>query len=149
MEIILKKEVTSLGVANDLVTVKNGYARNYLIPQGFAVRASADAMKQREADLQNAEAQAEALLADYKVIAEKLSAATVTVGAKVGTTDKIFGSVTTHHLAESIKTQLGIDVDRKALEILGEEIKTLGDYKAAVTLHAEVSTELNFTVVAE
>jgi large subunit ribosomal protein L9 len=91
----------------------------------------------------------EAMLADYKVIAAKLVDMLITVGAKVGTTEKIFGSVTTHHLGDAIKAQAGVEVERKRIEILGDEIKTLGEYKAFIKLHKEVEFEMNFKVVAE
>ena len=91
----------------------------------------------------------EAMLEDYKAIAVKLADQVITVGAKVGTTEKIFGSVTTHHLCYSIKAQAGVEVDRRRVEILGDEIKTLGEYKAKVSLHKEVEFEMNFKVVAE
>lgn len=149
MEIILKKDVDSLGIAEDLVSVKPGFARNYLIPQGFAVRASKEAIEQWEARKEERVKQKEAMLAEYKEISAKLSTASIKIGAKVGTTDKIFGSVTTHHIAEAIKNQLDIDVDRRVISLPEGEIKTLGSYKANIELHKEVKTEINFTVEAE
>jgi large subunit ribosomal protein L9 len=149
MELILKKSVEKLGERDDIVTVKSGYGRNYLIPQGLAVTANETNRKILANSLKFKSKREEALLADYKEIADKLSKATLKVGAKVGTTDKIFGSITTHHLAEAIKTQLGIEVDRRALSIPGDEIKSLGSYKLDVKLHNDIQVVLDFEVVAE
>jgi large subunit ribosomal protein L9 len=149
MEVILKKSVEKLGERDDVVTVKPGYARNYLIPQGLAVTANETNRKILANSLKFKSKREEAMLADYKEIAAKLAKATLKVGAKVGTTDKIFGSVTTHHLAEAIKTQLGIEVDRRVLSIQGDEIKSLGSYKLDVKLHEDVQVVLDFEVVAE
>ena len=149
MKVILKQDVEKLGYADDVVTVKNGFGRNYLIPQKLAVTANESNMKMLTNKLKFKHRKEEAMLEDYKAIAEKLSGQVITVGAKVGTTEKIFGSVTTHHLCDSIKNQAGVEVDRRRVEILGEEIKTLGEYKAKVSLHKEVEFELDFKVVAE
>lgn len=149
MKVILKKDVEFVGYADDVVEVKNGFGRNYLIPQGFAVIANESNIKMLNNKLKFKQKKEEAMLADYKVIAEKLAEAVIKVGAKVGTTDKIFGSVTTHHLCDAIKEQANIEIDRRRVEILGEEIKTLGAYKAKVSLHKEVEFELNFEVIAE
>lgn len=149
MEVILKKSVEKLGYKDDIVTVKPGYARNYLIPQGLAVTANDTNRKILANSLKFKEKRELAMLSDYREIAAKLEKANLKVGAKVGTTDKIFGSVTTHHLAEAIKTQLGIEVDRRALSIQGDEIKTLGSYKLDVKLHEQVQVVLDFEVVAE
>ena len=149
MKVILIKDVEFVGSTDDVVTVKNGHGRNYLIPQKLAVIANEPNMKMLNNKMKFKHRKEEAMLADYKAIAIKLAEVVVTVGAKVGTTEKIFGSVTTHHLCDAIKAQQGVEVDRKRVEILGDEIKTLGDYKAKVSLHKEVEFELNFKVVAE
>lgn len=149
MEVILKKSVEKLGYKDDIVTVKPGYGRNYLIPQGLAVTANETNRKILANSLKFKEKRELAMLSDYREIAAKLEKANLKVGAKVGTTDKIFGSVTTHHLAEAIKTQLGIEVDRRALSIQGDEIKSLGNYKLDVKLHDQVQVVLDFEVVAE
>lgn len=149
MEIILKETIEKVGEKNTIVTVKNGFGRNYLIPAGKAVIANETNRKILANTLKFASRKEEAMLADYKVIAAKLEKANVTVGAKVGTTDKIFGSVTTHHLGEAIMAQLGIDVDRRRIEIEGEEIKTLGKYKANINLHESIQVVMDFEVVAE
>lgn len=149
MKVILLQDVEFVGDVDDVVTVKNGHGRNFLIPQKLAVIANESNMKMLENKLKFKQKKEDAMLADYKVIAEKLADMVITVGAKVGTTEKIFGSVTTHHLCDSIKEQAGVEVDRKRVTIIGEEIKTLGDYKANVKLHKEVEFEMNFKVVAE
>lgn len=149
MKVILKQDVEKLGYADDVVEVKNGYGRNYLIPQKLAITANESNIKMLNNKLKFKHLKEEAMLEDYKVIAKKLEKQTITVGAKVGTTDKIFGSVTTHHLCDAINAQAGVDVDRRRVEIQGGDIKTLGEYVAKVTLHKEVEFDLNFTVVAE
>lgn len=149
MKVILKQDVERLGYADDVVEVKNGFGRNFLIPQKLAVTANESNMKMLKNKLKFKHLKEEAMLEDYKVIAEKLKTQTITVGAKVGTTEKIFGSVTTHHLCDAIKEQAGVEVDRRRVAIQGGDIKTLGEYVAKVTLHKEVEFDLNFTVVAE
>ena len=149
MKVILIKDVEFVGSLDDVVTVKNGHGRNFLIPQKMAVIANEPNMKMLNNKLKFKHKKEEAMLADYKVIATKLADMVITVGAKVGTTDKIFGSVTTHHLCDAIKVQAGVEVDRKRVQILGDEIKTLGEYKAKVNLHKEVVFEMNFKVIAE
>lgn len=149
MKIILKEDIEKLGYADDIVEVKNGYGRNYLIPAKKAVIANGPNVKMLNNKLKFKNLKEEAMLEDYKAIAAKLSTQTITVGAKVGTTDKIFGSVTTHHLCDSILAQAGVEVERRRVVIQGEEIKTLGDYVARVKLHKEVEFDLNFSVVAE
>ncbi len=149
MKVILIKDVEFVGSVDDVVTVKNGHGRNYLIPQKLAVIANDPNMKMLNNKLKFKAKKQEAMLADYKAIATKLADMTIKVGAKVGTTEKIFGSVTTHHLCDAVKAQAGVQIDRKRVEILGDEIKTLGTYKAKVSLHKEVTFELNFEVIAE
>lgn len=148
MEIILKKYHKGLGEKNDIVSVKPGFARNFLIPQGVAMIANETNRKIHTNHLKFKDKYEAKLIADYTEIAEILAKTVVNVGAKVGTTDKIFGSITTHHLAEAIKAQLGVEVDRKKVSI-AEEIKTLGEYKANVNLHEKVQAEVTFAVVAE
>lgn len=149
MDVILIKEVENLGHPDDLVSVKPGYARNYLIPQGFAVVANESNRKshaEREKQLQRKQEQ---LLSQINVIQDKLSNMTLRIGAKVGTTDKIFGSVSTHHLSQAIKDQAGYDISRRSIEIEEGEVKTLGTYTANIKLHPEHSVSLSFEVVAE
>lgn len=149
MKIILKEDIEKLGYADDIVEVKNGYGRNYLIPTKKAVIANEPNVKMLNNKLKFKNLKEEAMLEDYKAIAKKLSNQTITVGAKVGTTDKIFGSITTHHLCDAIAAQAGVEVERRRVEIQGGDIKTLGEYIAKIKLHKEVEFDLNFTVVAE
>lgn len=149
MNIILTKRVIGLGEKDDLVTVKSGYGRNYLIPQGFAMIANVTNKKILANNLKFKDKREAGIIAEYEEIKAILAKEAVSVGAKVGTTDKIFGRITTHQLAESIKTQLGVEVDRKKITIQGDEIKVLGEYKANIDLHEKVQAEVTFNVVAE
>ena len=149
MEIILKKDVEKLGFADDMVTVKAGFALNYLIPQGMAVIANgtnrailAEVIKQKD----KKEAKLVARINEIKV---RLEAAKLTIGAKVGTTDKIFGSVTAYHVAEAIKKAVDIEVDRRKINIVEGEVKTLGTYTAEVGLGKEHKVTVTFEVVSE
>jgi large subunit ribosomal protein L9 len=150
MDIILKKEVDNLGYADDLVTVKNGYARNYLIPNGFAVAASPAAKKVREENLKQRAHREAKLREEAEKLGAKLAAATIKVGAKVGESGtKIFGSVNNIQVAEAIKGLLGIEVDRKKISLKGDTIKETGTYNATVRLHKDFVQEFKFEVVAE
>ena len=149
MEVILKKDVEKLGYADDLVAVKSGYALNYLIPQGMAVIASdtnrrilAEVIKQKE----KKEAKLVASINDIKA---RLESSKLTIRAKVGTTDKIFGSVPAYHVAEAIKKAVDIEVDRRKIHIVEGEVKTLGTYTAEVGLGKEHKVTVTFEVVAE
>lgn len=148
MEVILLKDVEKLGLANDLVSVKPGYGRNYLIPQGLAKVANASNRKEWEESQKQAERREEKLMQELQTVIDKLKGATVTVGAKAGTSEKIFGSVTTLQVSDSIKKQLNISIDRKKIA-LPDEVKMLGSYTATINLHKDVEVELNFEVVAE
>ena len=149
MDIILTKRVIGLGEKDDLVTVKNGYGRNYLIPQGFAMIANVTNKKILANNLKFKDKREAGIIAEYEEIKKVLASATVKIGAKVGTTEKIFGKITTHHLAEAIKEQLSVEVDRKKVTIDGEEIKTLGEYTASLDLHEKVQASVKFEVIAE
>jgi large subunit ribosomal protein L9 len=148
MEVILKQDVKNLGYKDDVVTVKAGYGRNFLIPKGIAAMATestkkmlAETVKQRAFKEQKIKAAADAAVA-------KLKDMVVKVGAKVGESGKIFGSVTTVQLADALK-KLGFEVDRKNISINEDTIKTIGSYTADVRLHKAVTTTINFEVVAE
>ncbi len=148
MRIILLKDVPNLGYKNDVVEVKNGYGRNYLIPQNFAIVANrANLAKVEELSRQSARKQEKAL-AGLKAGIAKLDAAKITIGAKVGTTEKIFGSVTNVQIAEAIKKATGVEVDRRRIS-LEEDIKTLGTYTANIDFHKDLKYDLEFEVVAE
>lgn len=146
MKIILKKEVASLGEAGDVVEVKSGYGRNYLIPQGFACAATPLALKQlEETKRQRAHKEAK-LVADAEALAAKIAATPVTVSVKVSESGKIYGSVTTAQVEEALKAA-GIEVDKKNITL--GEIKTVGEYEGSVKCYKAVKAVVKVTVVAE
>lgn len=148
MEIILLQDVDNVGEKHEIVSVKNGYGRNYLIPRKMAIIAnSVNLAKLKELKRQE-EARESKMVGEYQEIADKLKSTVLRVGAKAGTTGKIFGSVTNVQIAQALKEQLEIDVERRKIE-LEEEIKTLGTYTAALKLHKEVEATIKFEVVEE
>lgn len=148
MEVILKENIENLGYKDDLVSVKPGYGRNYLIPQGKAILATASVKKMHEETLRQ-RAHKEAKVKEVaEATAAKLREMSIKVGAKVGETGKIFGSVNTIQLAEALKG-LGVDIDRKNISIVGEDIKQVGTYEATIKLHREISESIKFEVVGE
>jgi large subunit ribosomal protein L9 len=149
MEVILKKDVDNLGYKNDLVTVKSGYARNFLVPQGLAVVASESAKKVRNEDLKQRAHREAKLIEEATKLLKKIQDGNVKVGAKAGEGDKIFGSVNSIQVAEAIKTATGVEVDRKKVGLKESAVKTLGKYTATIKLHKEVEGEFEFEVVAE
>ena len=148
MELILKQDVKYLGLQNDLVKVKPGYGRNYLLPKGLATLATAGSKKTLGEAQKQADRREEKLMQQLQSVVDTLKASVIKVGAKAGTSEKIFGSVTTLQLAEAIKKQKNIAIDRKKIT-LPEEIKTLGAYTAVIDLHKDVQVDLAFEVVAE
>ncbi len=148
MKIILLKEVERLGEKYDVVEVKNGFGRNFLIPQKLAVIANRPNMNKLRSLKDAEEAKRAKMLEEFRKNVEIIEAKVLTIGAKAGTTDKIFGSVTNVQLANRLKEEFGIDVDRKTIEI-DEEVKTLGTHKAIVKFHKEVVANLTFEVVKE
>jgi large subunit ribosomal protein L9 len=148
MEVILLKDIENLGTKFDVVAVKAGYGRNYLIPQGFAQTANASNKKHNEEIKKQQSAKIAKLIEDYRVLAEKLKASKIVVGSKAGTSGKLFGSVTNIQVAEALKKQFDLTIDRKKVHIVGE-VKEVGTYKANVNLYKEVSTEIEFEVIAE
>ena len=146
MEIILKDDVKGLGYKNDLVTVKSGYGRNYLLPQGLAMLADKSAKKIVAENVRQAAHKAEKVKADAQAIADQIGDQVFELPAKVGETGKIFGRVTTLQLADALKNK-GIEVDRKRLSF-DQEPTTAGDYTATLNLHKEVKQTINFRVVA-
>lgn len=146
MEIILKDDVKGLGYKNDLVTVKSGYGRNYLLPQCLAMLADKSAKKIVAENVRQAAHKAEKVKADAQAVADQIGAQVFDLPAKVGETGKIFGRVTTLQLADALKNK-GIDVDRKRLSF-DQEPATAGDYTATLNLHKEVKHTVNFRVVA-
>ena len=147
MEIILKDDVQGLGYKNDIVNVKPGYGRNYLIPKGFATLATVSTRKVLAENLKQAAHKASKVRQDAESIAAKIDAAIIEIATKVSETGKIFGSVTAIQLADALKSQ-GVEIDRRKISFDQKEIKTLGDYTANVDLHREVKAVLKFKVVA-
>lgn len=147
MEVILKEDVTNLGYKNDIVKVKSGYGRNYLIPQGKAVIASPAARKVLAEDLRQRAHKLEKIKKDAEDMAAKLKEVALTIKTKVSSTGTIFGSVTSIQIADEL-SKLGLEVDRKIITIK-EAVKEVGKYTATVRLHKEVSVEIPFEVVAE
>lgn len=147
MEVILKEDIKGLGYKNDVVKVKPGYGRNFLIPQGYALPATDSNRKIVAENLKQAAHKAEKLKKDAEHLAEKIGDIVLEIKAKVGENDKIFGAVTTLQISDALKAR-GFDVDRKKLAISGE-VKTLGEYDATVDLHREVKHTVRFKVVAD
>jgi large subunit ribosomal protein L9 len=148
MQVILIQDVNNLGGANELVTVKNGYGRNYLIPQKFAVEASPSNLKQMEEKLKHQAKKEAKLLAELNSVIAVLKEGTLKIGAKTGTSGKIFGSVTTVQIARAIREQKGYEIDRRRISIT-DDIKELGTYKATIDFGNGNETEVEFEVVAE
>jgi large subunit ribosomal protein L9 len=146
MEIILKDDVKGLGYKNDIVTVKSGYGRNYLLPQGLAMLADKSAKKIVAENVRQAAHKAEKVKADAQAVADQIGDQVFELPAKVGETGKIFGRVTTLQLADALKAK-GIEADRKRLSF-DQEPTTAGDYTATLNLHKEVKHTINFRVVA-
>jgi len=149
MEVVLLQDVDKLGAQSQIVKVKPGFARNYLIPRGLALVANEGAKKFAVEKQKQQQRREEKLLSQLQTIVDQLRRNVVKVGAKTGTSGKIFGSVTTLQLSDAIKKQFGVNVDRKKISILEEDIKMLGTYKALVDLHKDVKVEIDFEVVAE
>jgi large subunit ribosomal protein L9 len=149
MEIILKKDVTKLGYTNDIVTVANGYARNYLIPQGYAVLATATNKKIVAENVKQRAFKAAKLKTEAEDIAKSIEAVSVRIGAKAAQNGKIYGSVNALQIAEALKEQANIEVDRKKIIIDGESVKEVGEYVAKINLGKEVSANIKFEVYAE
>ena len=146
MDVLLKNNVDNLGDKDEIVSVKNGYGRNYLIPQGKAVLATESIKKMNAETLRKRAHKAEKVKAEAEKSVAKLEKAKIKVAAKVGENGKIFGSVSNVQVAESF-VAAGFDVERKNIKLIGDAIKTVGKYKANVQLHKEISVEIEFEVV--
>lgn len=146
MELILKEDITGLGYKNDIVTVRNGYGRNYLIPTGKAVIASESAKKMLAEELKQRAHKLEKIKNEALALAEKLSAVSLTIPTKVSATGAIYGSVNSLQISDELK-KLGYDINRKTIEV--KDVKEVGAYKATIRLHKEVTVEVPFEVVAE
>jgi large subunit ribosomal protein L9 len=148
MEIILKQDIENLGGKNEIVTVKPGYARNYLIPQGMAVVATASAKKMHEENVRQRAHKEAKILEEAEALAAKLEKASIKIGAKAGENGKIFGSVNTIQIAEAL-IAAGFEIDRKDIKINNDHIKELGEYEADVKVHRKVTQTIKFEVVGE
>lgn len=149
MEIILKQDVANLGHKDDIITVKNGYATNYLIPQGFAVMATASAKKVHAENMRQRAHKEAKIREEATALATKLEGLTVKVGAKTSSTGKIFGSINNIQLAEALAAQ-GYDIDRKNITIVGEDnVKEVGTYDATIKLHRDIKANIKFEVISE
>ena len=146
MEIILKKDVANLGHADDIVNVKTGYAVNYLIPQGFAIMATASAKKVHAGNLRQRAHKIAKFVADAEALAAKLAETTVKVAVKVSESGKIYGSVTTAQLAEAL-VAAGVEVDKKDITV--EAAKELGVYEATVKCYKDIKGTFKYEIVAE
>lgn len=147
MELILKEDVVNLGYKNDIVTVKSGYGRNYLIPTGKAVIASPAAKKMLAEELKQRAHKLEKIKKDAEAVAESLKNVSLKIATKVSATGAIYGSVNNIQIAEEL-AKLGHNIDRKII-VVKDAVKEVGHYKAVVKLHKEVSVEIPFEVVAE
>tara|TARA_B100000795_G_C22783596_1_gene433511 strand:+ start:953 stop:1399 length:447 start_codon:yes stop_codon:yes gene_type:complete len=147
MDVILKKDAQPLGFKDDIVSVKNGFGRNFLIPQGVAILATQSARKMHAETIKQRAKKDEKLKGEAEAIAVTLAALTLKVGAKAGESGKIFGSINNIQIAEAIK-EAGVVVERRAIKVIGGNPKELGSFEAEVKLHREVSTTIKFDVIA-
>lgn len=148
MDIILIQDIDNLGAANEMVKVRNGYARNFLIPRGYAVEANPANRKQLEERLKVARKKEEKMLAEINSVVSKLQESPLKVGAKTGTSGKIFGSVTPLQISRAIKDQKGYTIDRKKISI-NDDVKELGTYKASIDFGNGQTADVEFEVVSE
>lgn len=149
MEVILKQDVQNLGYADDIVKVKDGYARNYLIPQGFAIPATEPNRKMLAETLKQRAFKAEKIRKEAEFMAGKIEGLTVQIAAKASEKGTIFGSVTNIAVANALKEQHDIEIDRRQIMLKDDHIKELGTYTAQVNLHKEFKVNINLEVVAE
>ncbi|HLT53986.1 MAG TPA: 50S ribosomal protein L9 [Flavobacteriaceae bacterium] len=148
MELILKQDVENLGFKDDVVTVKNGYGRNFLIPQGFAVLATPSAKKVLAENLKQRAFKEQKLVDDANKVADAIKALEIKIAAKAGAGDKLFGSVSNIDLAEALEKE-GHNIEKKFILVGGGTVKRLGKYNAVVRLHRSVSVDLPFEVIAQ
>lgn len=148
MDIILLQDIDNVGDKHTIVKVKDGYGRNYLLPRGMAILAN-DTNRRKLAEMVRIEEARESKrLDEYRELATRLQAATLRIGAKAGTSGKIFGSVNNSQIANAIREQLGIEIERRKIEI-PEEVKNLGSYTANLNLHKQVKATVKFEVVED
>lgn len=150
MEIILKQDVNHVGYKDEIVTVKDGYANNFLIPQGLAIVATASAKKVLAENIKQRARKEEKIREEASATAEKISAINgLKIATKAGENGKIYGSVNSIQLADAIKTQYDMEIDRKKITIKGDAIKELGKYEAVISVYKDIKAEIPFEVVAE
>ena len=148
MELILKQDVEGLGFKDDIVTVKNGYGRNYLIPNGNAVLATSSAKKVLAENLKQRAFKEQKIVDDASKVADAIKALEIKIASKVGTGDKLFGSVNNIDVSEALSKE-GQDIDKKFITVIGGNVKRLGKYNAVVRLHREVTIDLPFEVIPQ
>jgi large subunit ribosomal protein L9 len=149
MEVILKQDVNNLGFTHDIVTVKDGYARNYLIPKGLAIIAN-ETNRKILAELKRQQAfKADKIKNEALTIAKAVEGLSLRIAAKAGTSGKIFGSVNAVQIANAIKEARNVEIDRKKIHLNEDSVKEIGNYKAKIRLHKEVQFEIDFEVFAE
>tara|TARA_R110002073_G_scaffold63391_1_gene158717 strand:- start:5450 stop:5899 length:450 start_codon:yes stop_codon:yes gene_type:complete len=148
MELILKQDVDNLGFKDDVVTVKNGYGRNFLIPQGQAILATSSAKKVLAENLKQRAFKEKKIVDDANKVAEALKALEIKIAAKVGSGDKLFGSVNNINIAETLEKE-GHNIDKKFISVVGGNVKRLGKYNAVVRLHRDVTVDLAFEIVPQ
>ena len=148
MEIILKQDISNLGFKDDVIQVKNGYGRNYLIPQGYAILATDSSKKVHAENLKQRAHKEEKIKEEATLVAEKINSLSLKIGAKASSKGKIFGSVNNIQLSEALSKE-GVEVDRKKIIVKSDAIKEVGEYTAIAKLHREVTAEIKFEVVAE
>jgi len=148
MEVILLKNVDKLGYTNEIVTVKPGYGRNFLIPQGYAILATASAKKAHAEVMRQKSHKESKMLAEAQDLAAKLAETNVSIVTKAGENGKIYGSINTIQLSEALKAA-GLDIDRKSLKIKDEPIREVGTYEAEANIYKGVKQSISFSVVAE
>ncbi len=149
MRIILKQDIDKLGYINDIINVKNGYARNYLIPKGFAIQATSQNEKILAEVLKQKAHKEEKIRNEAQALATSIEAVSLKIGAKVGTSGKLFGSVNAMQIADALKEQANIEIDRKKLVVDSDKINGVGEFTATINLHREVKASLKFEVIAE
>jgi len=147
MEVILKEDIKGLGFKNDLIKVKSGYGRNYLIPQGFALEATSSNKKILAENLKQVAHKAEKIKTEAEQLAANIGEIVLEIKAKAGDSGKIFGSVTSNQISEALREK-GFEVDRKKIALKGD-VKVLGEYVASLALHKEIEKEVAFVVVAD
>ncbi len=148
MELILLKNLDRIGDKHEVVTVKDGFGRNFLIPKGFAIIANGTNLKKLEEIKAVAQAEEDKKVNDYQAMAAQLEGKTLKIGVKAGATGKIFGSITSVQIASQLREQLNVDIERRKIEI-PEEIKEIGKYTANITFHPSVKGSIEFELVQE